>query len=137
MKNYLLLLLLLPGYSFAQKRGDSKIIITVNNMDVASQKMKEALAKNEFIVKDDNYKSIISTYPKEFKNIPGYSMAKAEIIGNTIVLSGMYDITRNDDLSHNRLPKEYKPIIYYKRSNGWKLLMQIVSQMDGQISFAK
>lgn len=137
MKNYLLLLLLLPAYSFAQKRGDSKIIITVNNIDIASQKMKEALAKNEFTVKDDNYKTVISTYPKEFKNIPGYSMAKAEIVGNTIVLSGMYDITRNDDLNRNSFPKEYKPIIYYKGSNGWKLLMQIVSQMDGQISFAK
>jgi hypothetical protein len=137
MKNYLLFLLLLPAYSFAQTRGDSRIIVTLKNQDSITHKVKNAFIKNNFIVKDNGYKTIISTYPKEFKNVPGYSMAKAEINGNTITLSGMYDIKKSDDLNFNRDPKEYKPIIFYKGSYGWKLLMEIVKQMDGQISFSK
>ncbi len=137
MKNYLLFFLLLPVFSFAQKRGDTKIIITVNSKDSITKKVKEAFAKNNFLIKDDGYKTVVTTYPKEFKNVPGYSMAKAEINGNTITLRGMYNITDSDDLNSNRDPKEYKPIIYYKGSHGWKLLMSVVSQLDGQVSFAK
>jgi len=137
MKNYLLFFLLLPVFSFAQKRGDTKIIIPVNSKDSITKKVKEAFAKNNFLIKDDGYKTVVTTYPKEFKNVPGYSMAKAEINGNTITLRGMYNITDSDDLNSNRDPKEYKPIIYYKGSHGWKLLMSVVSQLDGQVSFAK
>src|SRR5690349_4296106 len=106
MKNYLLFTLLLPAISFAQKRGDAKILITVNNKEGITQKVKQALTKNNFTVKDDGFKTTITTYPKEFKNIPGFSMAKAEINGNTVILRGMYNITDSEDLNANRDPKE-------------------------------
>jgi hypothetical protein len=131
----LIIILLLPVFTFAQSKGDKKIVVTVNYPNIY-EKLKIALVKEDFIVKEDGNTDTVTTYPREFKNIPGYAIAQAEIKGNTIILSGSYGLTRLDDYKYTRTPKNYKPIIYYKGSRGWKLLMQIADKLDGKISYA-
>ena len=138
MKIHLLFFLLLPALSFAQSKGDSKIVITVNKKDSLYNKVKQALTQNNFIVKDDGHKTVINTYPRKLEKTSNcYSIAKAEISGNTIILSGLCGNKQIEDFSKAAPPEDYKPVTYLKRSIAWKLLMDVVNEMDGQVSFAK
>lgn len=131
-----LLFLLIPIISFGQSNGDKKVIITVDYPNIY-EKLKVALVKENFIVKEDRNMDTVSTYPREFKNIPGYSVVRAVIKGNTIELSGFYGLTRKDDYGYTRSPKKYKPISYYKGSKGWKLLLQVADKLDGKTTYSK
>lgn len=131
----LIIILLLPVFTFAQTKGNKKIIVTVNNP--SHEQVKIALVKNDFIVKEDGNKDTLTTYAREFKTIAGYAIARAEIKGNTVTLTGVYGLKKINDWGYTASPKNYKPILYYKGSHGWKLLMQIADKLDGKISYAK
>ena len=121
----------------AQSNDDSKIIITFPDSIGTYERVRIALVKNDFIVKDLGVKDTIVTYPREFSNIPGFSIAKVIVEKNTVVLSGFFGSKRINDWGYSNTPKNYKPIIFYKGSKGWKLLMQIANEIGGQFTFSK
>src|SRR5215204_4865927 len=96
---YLLFLILTldPVFSFAQQDGDKKVIITAADSTGLYEKIKVALIKNDFMIKELGIKDTIITYPRQFKQMSGYSIAKAVISGNTATLSGSYGLMRIDD----------------------------------------
>ena len=138
MKHFLIFIILTPLLSFSQKSGDKKITFIVADTNNLYQQIKIALVKNDFIVKEDGETKQLSTYPREFKKIPGYAIALAEIKGNEVILSGQYGLVKVDDFNYTRTPKSYKPILYMKNGHGWKLLIQVVNSLNGKIiSYSK
>jgi hypothetical protein len=137
MRYILLGLLVFPIFCFSQKTGDNKIIITVHDSVDIYEKVRTALIKNDFILKEDLRKDTIITYPREFKTMAGYSIGIAKVSLNTVTLSGFYGLKNVSYFNVTKGPRNYKPIIFYKGSHGWKLLMQVAKELDGQISYSK
>jgi hypothetical protein len=133
----LLILLLLPIFSIAQNNSDNKIIITVSDTTNLHERVRLALVRTDFMVKDDGYLNKLTTYPRELKKIPGFAVAKADVSGNTITLYGSYGLKKINDWGYTDSPKKYQPIIYYKGSKTWRLLMDVAEKLDGTISYAK
>lgn len=135
MRKLTIVFFLIPIISFGQQNGDHQIKVTVTDSSNLYGKVKKALLDNDFIVKDYDQKDSLITYPREFKKIPGYTVAKAVIEGNTVTLSGAYGLKRTDDWGYTSVGK-YKPIVFYKGSKGWRLLMQIAESLGGQLTYA-
>ena len=138
MKTSLSILVLFTVISvIGQKVDNTKIIIILNDSLGSFEKVKTAFVKNKFILKEESSKNTITTYPREFDNIPGYAIGNAEINGNTVTLSGIYGLKKMNYWGHEKQPKDYKQIIYFKGSKGWRLLMQIANELGGVISYSK
>jgi hypothetical protein len=136
MRHILTLLIVLTSQiSFCQIEGDTKIIITLNEKAGMYDKVKLALVKNDFIVKDDGNKDTLLTYPRELTNLQGYSIINAILNDKQIILSGVYGLKKINDWGFTTSPKSYKRIIYFKGSKGWKLLIQIAQSIGGELSF--
>lgn len=136
MKTLLLILFAVPAICSGQTYLDKKIIVTVSDTSNLYEKAKFAMGKNDFIIKETGNKTFITTHPREFKKIPGFAIAHAEIKGDTVIISGHFSLMRNSNIGYTIAPKNYKPIVYYKNSHGWKLLMQVAEKLDGKISYA-
>ena len=137
MKLLFIFLLLCPFLVKAQKNEDTKIIITLNDSIDIYKKIKIALVNLDFIVKDNYNTDTLTTYSREFSNIPGQCRLTAVIKGNSVTLSGIYGLTKIDDFGYTRPPKENQRIIYYKGSKGWELLKMVAERIGGQMAFSK
>ena len=137
MKLLFIFLLLCPFLVEAQNNEDTKIIVTFNdNIDIY-KKIKIALVDLDFIVKDNYKTDTLTTYSREFSNIPGQCRLTAVIKGSTVTLSGIYGLTKIDDFGYIRSPKENQRMIYYKGSKGWELLKTVAERIGGQMTFSK
>lgn len=134
---FTIVIFLISTRAFAQTNGDTKIIVTLIDSVGIYEKAKVALVKNNFIVKDDGNRDTLQTYPREFSNLPGYSVANAVLNGNQVILSGVYGLKRINDWGYTSSPKNYKRVHYFKGSKGWKLIMQVAETIGGQISFSQ
>jgi hypothetical protein len=137
MKLFVILLLLCPILAHAQKKEDTKIIVTLNDSTDIYKKVKIVLVDLDFIVKDNYNVDTLTTYSREFSNIPGACRLSAVIKGNTVTISGIYGLIQIDDFGYTRSAKENKNIIYYKGSKGWELLKTIAEKIGGQITFSR
>jgi hypothetical protein len=139
MKSKLALFLLfsLPTLCFSQEIGDKKIIITIADTGDIYNRVRIALGKNDFIIREDGNKDTIATHPTEVKNIAGYSRLTAVITGNTVTLYGIYSLIKMDDFGYTRNSKRHKPIVYYKNSKTWKKMHSVASELGGEMTFSK
>ena len=137
MKLLIILLLLCPFLASAQKNEDTKIIVTLNDSIDIYKKVKIVLVDLDFIVKDNYNVDTLTTYSREFSNIPGQCRLTAIIKGNTVTISGIYGLIQIDDFGYTRSAKENKKIIYYKGSKGWELLKTVAERIGGQMTFSK
>jgi len=118
---------------------DNKIIITlVDTIDIY-QKVKEAFINSDIIVKDLPSRTEIKTYPKGVSGVPGYLVAKANIIGNTVILTGLYNSKRIDSMGSANDSKETRPVTYFKRSGSgsWDMLRAVADKIGGSLTFNK
>ncbi len=137
MKLLFIFLFLCPSLVSAQKNEDTKIIVTLNDSSDIYKKVKIALVDLDFIVKDNYNVDTLTTYSREFSNIPGQCRLTAIIKGNTVTISGIYGLIQIDDFGYTRSAKENKRIIYYKGSKGWELLKTVAERLGGQMTFSK
>lgn len=133
----ILLVVLISQTSFSQTEGDTKIILILNDKDGLYEKVKIALVKNDFIVKDDGNKDTLRTYPRELSSLNGYSVVNVILNDKQVILSGAYGLKKINDWGYTASPKSYKRIIYFKGSKGWKLLMQIAQTIGGEFNFSQ
>ena len=134
MKHTLFVLFLIPALCYGQRSGDKKIIFTISDSTNVHQQVKIAFVKNDFIVKENGEANIMSTYPRQFRKMQGYAVARAEIKGNSITIYGFYGLNKINDWGYTTEPKNYKPILYMKNGHGWKLLLQVVDSLNGKIA---
>ena len=84
MKPLIFLALFYPILVNAQKNDDTKIIITLNDSIDIYKKVKIVLVDLDFIVKDNYNIDTLTTYSREFSNIPGKCRLTAIIEGKTV-----------------------------------------------------
>lgn len=136
MRTILFAVLLLIAFScHSQSYGDSKIIVTVSDSSDVFQKVKTSLVRNNFIVKDLPARDTLATYIREYNNM--FTAALAVINGNTVTISGIYNLKKVDDFGYNRPDKYRKRIVYSKGMKTWQLLMKVANGIGGDISYAQ
>lgn len=119
----------------AQSYGDSKIVVTVSDSTDLFQKVKTSLVRNNFVVKDLPARDTLATYIREYNNM--FTAALAVIEGNTVTISGVYNLKKIDDFGYNRPDKYRKRIVYSKGMKTWQLLMKVSNGIGGEISYSK
>jgi hypothetical protein len=133
----LLIVLALPIAMQAQSTDDKKITIHLSDTTGIYEKVKLALVHNDFIVKDDGNRDTLTTYPREFKRMAGYSIVRAEICGTDVILSGIYGLKKVNDWGLTSTPKHYKAITYFRGSKGWRVLEQVAEEIGATFTYSK
>lgn len=123
--------------SFGQEYLDKKIIITVSDSAGLYQKVRIALGKNDFQMKEDGNYSVVSTFARELKKTPGYTIARAEIFGNTVTLTGRYGLLRIDEWGKTNVNSSWKNIVYMKNSKFWPLMMKVAKEIGSDFTYSK
>lgn len=136
-KMFSIIFLLLPFAVMAQKQEDTRVIISFSDTSDYYEKARIALVKNDFMVKDLGRKDSIFTYMRELKQMPGFAILIAAIDKDKVTLSGYYGTKRVNDFGYTASPKIYKPIVYFRGSKTWKLLLQVANDIGSSITFAK
>lgn len=121
----------------AQKKFDSRIIITLSDTSGRYEIVKRALVNCDFIVKDNGNKDTLTTYSRNIGSIQGYTIVNAVISGNTVIISGAFGLNKLDYWGYTTFPNAYDRIIYYKGSKTWKTLTDIANRIPGTISYSK
>lgn len=119
----------------AQKDGDTKIIITVDNVDSLYARLKDIFIRTNFYVKDLSIRDSLITYPTEFNGV--YIIGFAAINGKTITISGLYGLKKINEWGYTNSPKNFNKIIYYKGNREWRILNDIAKFLGGSISYEK
>jgi len=142
MRKLLLLLIILfinCNSLFSQKEGDKKIIVKVTDTSNLYTRIKLAIIKVGFTVRDDmNYHLLTSNI--EVKKVLGYTIIKDEINDDTVTIWGMYSNKNKNIYSAEIAPGKYKNIIYFKNNSGagWDILYSIATEIDPQnLSYSK
>lgn len=132
-----ILLFFLAVSSYGQSKGDSKIIVTVSDTSEMYNKVRVALIKNDFIVKEDGNRDTLSTYSRELKTMAGNAMIWAVIKGNDVELSGIYSLKKLNYFGFTKPGRNSNTILYFRGSKTWKLLEKVAETIGGQLQFAK
>jgi hypothetical protein len=133
----ILLLSFLFNEGFTQDGGSKKIIITFSDSSNLYEKIKIAFAKNDFIIREEGRVDTLTTHLREMKSMPGYCSLIAAINGNTVILSGFYGLKKMNLIGFAKLPKDFKPIIYFSGSKTWRLMMTVAQNIGSDISYSK
>lgn len=132
---FLFAFLFIFSVAYSQKKSTAKIIITTTDTTQLYEKVKTALIKSDFIVKDIQSDTLI-TYPRELNRMNGYVVAVATLTGNIITLNGYYSLKRQDYFGYEKR-KTYKRIIKFNGSKLWPLLEKIASYVGGEVSYSE
>ncbi len=117
------------------KKGDSQIIITLNDSSGIHEKVKLALIKADFVVKELNSLDSVVTYPRELKTMNGVAVGQAKVKNNKVTLYGYYSLKKLNYFGYTKLSRDFKPIVYYKGSKLWPLLMKVARDLGGEITY--
>lgn len=115
----------------SQVPGDKKIIIKLTDTSNVYNRVKLAIIKAGFTVKDD-MNSHVLTSNVTIKKILGYTVVKAEINKDTVTVSGRYSNKNQNLFDIEIAPGKYKNIVYFKnnRGEGWDILYAIAIEID-------
>jgi hypothetical protein len=127
--------ILISFNSMAQKKGDSKIIVTVTDTINVYEKVRLALVEADFVVKELNSRDSIVTYPRDLKTLTGVAIAYSKIKGTRIELTGLYVSGKTNYFGSPKLGKDTKAISYYKGSKLWPLLVKVANRIGGEIEY--
>ena len=119
--------------AFSQKVGDRKIIAKVTDTSNLYTKVKLAIIKSGFVVKDDMNPHVLTTNVS-VKKILGYTVIKAEIKNDTVIVWGVYS-NKNQNLFDIEIAAgKYKSIMYLKNNSGygWDILYSIAAEIDAR-----
>ena len=142
MKKFLIILILVYASCnniFSQKVGDKKIIVKVADTSNIYNKVKLAIIKAGFIVRDDMNTHLL-TSNVTVKKILGYTIIKAEINNDAVTVWGLYSNKNQNLLDIDIAPGKYKNIIYFKNNSGygWDILYSIAAEIDAHdLSYSK
>ena len=134
MKNVLILTIIVfasHNNVFSQKSGDKKIIVKVADTSNIYNKTKLAIIKAGFVVRDDMNTHILTTNVTVKKNL-GYTIIKAEIKNDSVIVWGLYRNKHRNILDIDIPEGRYQSIIYFNNNNGygWDILYSIAAEID-------
>lgn len=64
-------------------------------------------------------------------------IARAEINGNTITITGRYGLLRINDWGRTRVDGNWKDLVYMKSSKIWPVLEKVADKLDGEKIYSK
>lgn len=131
---FLLILLLCPFLSFAQSKGDTKIIITAPDSTGLFNKVAMVLYERGYSLaqKDEALKFMATTTrPVKYMNIKVNALVK----NNEVTLTGTYDlaVTEIDDTD----PIMFRGVKGSYLRNAWAELQAIADKIGGEIRYGK
>ena len=132
--SFLVIFFAITSPIFAQKTEDSKIIIKVTDTTELAQRVRTALIRSNFVVKDLPGDTV-STYPKDMRNMNGFMIAFAILSDTTVTISGFYNVRMMDDFGYTKLRKYYKQVRYFRGSKTWPVLSHIASLIPGTVEY--
>jgi hypothetical protein len=135
----LVALLLFTLSTVAQKTGDSKILTKVADTSNLYNKVKLAMIKGGFTVRDDMNPLVLITNVSVKKHL-GYTVIRADIRNDTVIVKGFYSNKNQNvfDIEINGGKGKYNKIAYFEGGYGWDLLYAIATNIDAQnLSFSK
>lgn len=121
----------------AQTTGDSRVFTTMQDTSGIYIRVKRALIKSGFTVRDDMDPTTLTTNLSIVKHL-GYTILRAEINNDTVVISGFY-CNKKFDLKGDEIePGTYKKIRYFKGGWGWDILKNIGNEISNTgLSYSK
>lgn len=139
MIKYLLIILLAivltSTNSFAQNSGDSKIIITVTDTSNLYKRVKFAMIRNQFIVKDLETDTLQS-YPLEYlTNV--YLIMTSVIKRDKVELSAVMGPRKRNLFGELSVFSGMEKVVYFKGSESWDILKLIAEKIGGAITYEK
>ena len=133
------LLLIFNFYSnqlFSQKNDDNLIVVTVSDTTKIYERVRQAITFTNLIIREDSKKDTLVTLSEVIDGSTIYLIAVVIITGNKVEISGAYGLGKDDYWGFpSVLPKSYKPVVYFKGSQGWKVIRQIAIKLDGKIEY--
>ena len=134
MKKLLIILIIAFAshhHAFSQKEGDRKIIAKLADTSNIYTRVKLAIIKGGFTVRDDMNTHLLTSNVEVKKNL-GYTVVKAEIKNDTVTVWGFYSNKNQNLFDIEIAPGKYNRILYLKnnRGHGWDILYSIATEID-------
>jgi hypothetical protein len=120
----------------AQKKGDSKIIITVSDTAGLHNKVRMALIKQDFVIKELGLPDSITTYRRELKSTTGVTVAFAKIDSNVVTIHAIWSQKIKDLAGLSVQENKFKKIMYFKGSKLWPLMQSIADYIGGDHAYS-
>ncbi len=125
-----------PIFSNAQKEGDKVIVVKYSSDSISAYKLaKKVLIDYNFLIKDEENTNTLNTYPRELKKIPGTCVIRVEIANDTFRVSGIYGTKKMNYWGFDTPPKSFLPIIYFRGSKTWPLMLSIAEKLGEIIRY--
>ena len=138
MKSFLTFsIVLISLTAFTQKVEDSQIMIRLADSVGIHQKVKDALIKNDFIIKEIGHRDTIITYPRVLTNMTGYAIARIVIKSNNAIITGIYGLKKLNYFGSSVYPRGFKQIVFFDGSKTWPLLKLVADDIGGHHTFSK
>lgn len=134
---FFILLVCLGTEAYSQSKFDTKIVVSVPDSANLYERVRLALIKNDFIVKDDGNKDTLSTYPVQLKTMAGSAVLWAVISGNNVELTGIYALNQLNYFGYSKPGRNSNRILYYRASKSWKILQKVAETIGGELTFKK
>jgi len=133
-KIFFLFVVIAPLLCFSQIKGDSKIIITVQDSTNIHKLVKNSLVKNDFVVKDLPGDTI-TTYVRKYKGM--YVALRSVVSGSRVTMTGFYSLSQIGDFGYENPSKDRKRIIYYVGALTWNLMLKVSREINSNLAFAE
>src|SRR5215210_3686357 len=129
MKKVLLIVLLLPAMAFAQRSEDNTITVKLNDTAKIYERVRQAIAYTDLIIRGDANRSTLITPSERIYGTSIFTVAKVEINGDQVKITGGYGLGLEDFWGFPAWPKSYKRISYFKGSEAWLVLRRIAIKL--------
>src|SRR5262245_5349447 len=120
-----------------QNEGDNKIAVTVADTSKLYQRTRQAIVNTNLIIREDSKWDTTDNENKKIEKTNIFVIARVTIKSNSIEITGAYGLGYEDFWGYPGWPKGYKPILYFKGSDAWKVLRRIAIKLDGKITYHK
>jgi len=130
-------LMAIVSYSvlYAQKVGDSKIIVKVNDTVNLYKRIKLSMIRSDFMIKDLEIDTIQS-YPLEYLT-NSYLIATSIIKGDRVEITGIYGPKRKNFIGSESSLGSLEKVVYFKGANAWRVLKAVADRIGGSVYFEK
>ena len=132
------LFFIIPFIAIGQKEDDNLIIVTVTDTVKLYERVRQAIAYSDFIIREDSNRDTLKTYSERIGRLTIFVAAKVVIVGNKVEISGLQALGYQDFWGEAGRPRSSSRISYInKGSEEWWKIRSIALKLDGKIEYEK
>ena len=138
MSKIFYLFFFIPLSAFSQKEDDNLIVVTVADTSKLYERVRQAIAYSDFIIKEDSNRDTLRTYSERIGRSTIFVAAKIVIVGAKVEISGLQALGYQDFWGEPGRPRSFNRISYNnKGSEEWWRIRTIALKLDGKIEYTK